>query len=287
MKNVKKRLHSVAKLVEANDGPLLAADYTEFSTSYVQLLLKDKIFDQPICRSMISPNELHERFFGTKDVFIFKTEICDAISNLLKQLFISNISNINITGPIGIGKSFGLLAEVLKLRREGNIVIYFNNPKKWSAEGNSLTYLVKELIFAAMPVGSVIAGPEELKDSFKKDYLEDDINLYRWYRLLDYSSKDELTFRPVLKGFLKVLSKAAELLKKLIITVSDQENSLMGRSESGKPYASIFPYNIRDNLGEYRIYSASENNESKWKSNDPSNFSIFKRMPGLFYILFI
>ena len=236
--------------------------------------LNIQIFDTKIPPEQISPNKLHRRFQAS--VLLLKTELYDRIKNIIDVKLESNQEEIILMGPMGIGKSHALLAEVLRLRKENKIVIYINNTDAWIDEPNHFIYFINELIYGAIPLSDLIETPIEI------DLPNEPDNLLKWYLLLMYFVKTgDAALVKGIKRFITEIKQRASQHKKTIFVVCDQENCLMREDIEGKKYTKKFPFYLRNQIGNRRIISMSANNEPELNSPELKANVVFARMTSI------
>lgn len=258
-----------------NEMDAIRAFYETMKQDYDRAL-QTEIFETDILPKLISPNQLHRRF--PKTVHLLKTELYDQIKDIIDFQVNNNQDEIILKGPMGIGKSHALLAEVLRLRKDGNIVIYFNNTDTWIEDSKHFQYFIDELIYGAIPLSGQIGRPIDVNAPQGTD------NLLQWYWLLKCKMKiSAIEAEKVIKKFGQELANATSLYLRKIFVVCDQENSLM--RHEGK-YHNLFPFSYRNQIGDYRIKSMSANNDPVFLSPDRRVFSVYNRMTGIFKICF-
>ena len=164
-KKIKKTLQDLERFKLKYSTLQFSPSYGNFEKSYSKVFNLN-IFDIVIPPDLISPNDLHDRFSGQSNITILNTRVCEKIDQFIKLQIANKMSRTVITGPIGIGKSFALLAQVLNLRKRGEIVFYINNPDKWKEGPEISSYFIKELIYAAIPLANYLKCPEELINIF-------------------------------------------------------------------------------------------------------------------------
>ena len=94
----------------------------------------------------ISYNNLQvDRFVGIS-VYIQASPMLRNFSDQMQEIYDSRVEVLNVTGMVGIGKTYAILYEVIKSRwLNKSSVFYINNPKLLVE--NWTTYVIRELIY--------------------------------------------------------------------------------------------------------------------------------------------
>lgn len=249
---------------------LQKSNYKRLLTNYAKLKELD-IFGEGINHEIVSPNMLHSRF--RKPLSLIQTDGCKEMQNKIQENFKKNQSMLYLHGPIGIGKSHAILAEVLRLRQAGNIVIYINNPEKWTSIGSEFSYFINELVYASIPLQTknLLQISSDIEQYFGKDTEP----LFQWYCILKLVENITLDSREqIISEFMAEVQKRAYEARITVYYFSDQENALMKENS----LQVSFPFDTRLDFGDNKVISASANTDFPALQFKAKTVAVFQRM---------
>eukprot|EP01022_Parablepharisma_sp_SALTPOND_P004445 TRINITY_DN120320_c0_g1_i1.p1 TRINITY_DN120320_c0_g1~~TRINITY_DN120320_c0_g1_i1.p1 ORF type:complete len:758 (+),score=62.92 TRINITY_DN120320_c0_g1_i1:284-2557(+) len=226
-----------------------------------------------LSESMISPNELSERFRSGVDSFVFFNSLaCDKLWNVF-QIISETLKKgkrlcLNVRGPSGFGKSFALLSLMLYMRQHISQyrVAYFNYAQDMEMEPD---YVINEILMAFyLDRKDIPFTAENVPPSRQLEEQAD--GLAKWYKLMHGEPFWDSGTKKINPRYIELFTCLKDYCntKKLKFTIIvDQENTLFRNPGSNVDLCKA----IRGLTCDTTLVSASNNNEgfttfNSWKT---------------------